>query len=440
MTEPMRVALVVHGWPPETVGGTGLYVSVLAKSLSKHGHRTCVVFPQPTETQVPLQDENRAFEVIPISVPSPRRWEETWSQQNVEAQWTTWLNDWRPDVVHFHHLAGLSLHLPDLAREHGCRVIITLHDYAIPCLRGQLVDPSLNRCEGPEPSTCAQCAGAQLRLNPVTQWVGATLSYLPRLRNKIRKHASPTQPNAAHQALTRARIDAAKSALDSAHMLLSPSKDLSDRFDRLKLGRPEVHALPVLDDQWLRPARRPEYDGPTRFLFASSMIPTKGAHLVLNAFQSLPKTGATLTLAGPSYPFDGYPNYAANLHQRAASTPNVHWLGAVPHADMTNVMVRHDVLVLPSLWPENSPIVVREAVASGLRIVLSENTGAGELAPDAVTVALSDPKHLRLAMMHEANQGPAASMPASNQWISADQHCEWLISKIYKPSQCHSFR
>lgn len=37
--------------------------------------------------------------------------------------------DWQPDVIHAHHMAGLSLGILQLARAHGIRIALTLHDH-----------------------------------------------------------------------------------------------------------------------------------------------------------------------------------------------------------------------------------------------------------------------------------------------------------------------
>jgi glycosyltransferase involved in cell wall biosynthesis len=43
------------------------------------------------------------------------------------------------------------------------------------------------------------------------------------------------------------------------------------------------------------------------------------------------------------------------------------------------------VLIVPSVWPENSPVTITEAMASGIPIIASEVGGIGELVEDGVT-------------------------------------------------------
>ena len=43
---------------------------------------------------------------------------------------------------------------------------------------------------------------------------------------------------------------------------------------------------------------------------------------------------------------------------------------------MLKIMAEHHTIILPSLWPENAPIVLREAAALGLQIICT--SGGGE--------------------------------------------------------------
>ena len=121
--------------------------------------------------------------------------------------------------------------------------------------------------------------------------------------------------------------------------------------------------------------------GPVRFLFASSVIPTKGPDRLLAAFQGLAPGTARLSIAGPSPAFDGHPSFADDLRLAIDATTDARWLGAVAPEAIPGLLAEHDVLVLPSTWPENSPLVIREATAAGLRVIASTTGGAGELDP-----------------------------------------------------------
>ena len=71
------------------------------------------------------------------------------------------------------------------------------------------------------------------------------------------------------------------------------------------------------------------------------------------------------------------------------------------------------MLVVPSTWEENAPLVLGEARAAGLRIVATELGGMRELAPEARFVAPGSVEALRNALAAEARAGVGRVSPAS---------------------------
>lgn len=421
----MRVALVVHGWPGAQAGGTGLYVSALAAALAAAGHRVAVVAPR---RMMSPGDDPPGVVRWPLAGSTPRRFSDSWSRPVMLSNWVRFQRAWRPEVVHIHHLSGLPMGLPSVARSGGARVVLTLHDYALVCARGQLVDSGLHPCRGPAPSRCATCLGHHVHLTPITAAASRILQAAPgvgaRARQGLGRFARP-----GHRAMRRVtqRLDGAREALDVADVLLSPSRDLADRMASQGWRRPEVCALPLVRSIQRAPEPEP---GPLRFLFASSMIPTKGPDRLLAAFACLPTGAAVLTLAGPSTPYDGRPDFSRDLRARVVRTPGATWRGPVAPAQVADLLAAHDVLVLPSIWPENSPLVIREATAAGLRTVASSLGGASELDPLMRIVDPSDGiDALAEALAAEVTHGRGRRPPLP--WPTPDEHAAALVTGPY---------
>lgn len=428
----LRIALVLHGWPPESAGGTGLYVGALARALAVAGH-TVAVIARALGAQVDLEpQEYEGVEVWRLTTPAPVRWEETWHRPAASAVWSAWLNRWRPDVVHVHHLSGLPLDLLSLAHAARARTVVTLHDYALPCARGQLVDRNLQPCAGPCPERCAACLGEHLRLDPLKAAAGRLLARWPTLRRRLRDRVAAPPARTAEIRRVAERLAAVHHLLDEADAVLSPSADLARRFQAMGHLGIRVLDLPLLAP--IPPAPEPE-PGPVRLLFAGAIIPTKGPHRLVSAFSRLPAGAATLTLAGPTPPFDGWPGYAAELQARVARLPGATWLGPVPHDRMPELLHAHDVLVLPSTWPENSPLSIREARAAGLRVIVPAEGGATELAPDAPVVRFDDVNFdgdgsLLALLAGEVRRGRGRVRPA--RWPSLEEHVQRLLCEVYR--------
>ena len=410
-----RIAHVLHGSPATSMGGTGLYVDALARALAEQGHTAAIVAPdrggrtRRTDTAGPV--EEWSVGMAPI-----RSWEETWNPST--DPWSRWCTDWKPDVVHVHHLSGWPL---DLIASTPCKTVLTLHDYAIPCARGQLVTHSLSLCEGPNPLACTECLGPALSTHPALQRGAKILTRAPRIYSAIRR-LYPTRKSAAHPSV-KARLLAADATLNAVDVLLSPSEDLANRMEAFGYRRPAHASLPLVHSTL--PVVKPE-PGPVRFLFASSIIPTKGVDRLIRAFERL-QGESTLTIAGHAPPFDGYPQFAAKLEQAAQSINGIEWLGAIEPSSVTALIAAHDVLVLPSIWPENSPLIVREASAQGLQIIGPKIGGTKELVPEADCVGTE--LELFEALKKAARLGRTRVAP--KKWPSPAEHAAQLISQVY---------
>ena len=418
----MRIVQLLHGTPATAMGGTGLYVEALSKALSALGHTVAIAAPSgdhPGQAQraAGRQDD---IEVWHIGTPAPKRWRDTWDPPL--STWLQWLASWKPDVVHIHHLSGAPLGLVSAIT---AKTVLTLHDYAIPCARGQLVTASLKPCDGPGGIDCTQCLGPALYSNPLKAALGRILGHVPALYRTVRAQATrPTR--AAHPAVVD-RLEAAANALAMADVLLSPSQSLAGRIADMGHLRPSVSALPLLRPaQSQTPSPNPGPAAPVRFLFASSIIPTKGPDRVLRTFERLDEP-ASLSIAGHAPDFDGRPGFGSALKAKAASIDGVNWLGQVPPSEIPALMAAHDVLVLPSIWPENSPLVIREATASGMGIIATDTGGIRELAPHASFIDTDD--DLLAAMKTAANSGRVRYPP--RLWPSVDEHARELVATAY---------
>ena len=73
-----------------------------------------------------------------------------------------------------------------------------------------------------------------------------------------------------------------------------------------------------------------------------------------------------------------FPEYAAGLRAQAAGLP-VRFMGAFDRERTADVYAQIDVLVVPSLWLENSPLVIHEAFMAGVPVVGARIGGIADL-------------------------------------------------------------
>jgi glycosyltransferase involved in cell wall biosynthesis len=112
----------------------------------------------------------------------------------------------------------------------------------------------------------------------------------------------------------------------------------------------------------------------------------KGVHVLVDAVAALPKDAFELKIHGDTRTF---PDYTARLRAQAAGLP-VTFMGPFDRADMADVYRGMDVLVVPSLWLENSPLVIHEAFLAGVPVVAARLGGIADLVADGRNGLLYD--------------------------------------------------
>ena len=113
-------------------------------------------------------------------------------------------------------------------------------------------------------------------------------------------------------------------------------------------------------------------EGVRKILYAGTLSPLKGVHLLLDAFRRI-EGDFELLIAG-----SGESAYEASLRKTADG--RVRFIGAVSPSDMPRLYSEADLVVVPSMWHETYNFVLREALMTGA-LVIATNLGA---MPEAV--------------------------------------------------------
>lgn len=394
----MRILMGLHGLPPESLGGTEQTALLLARALART--EQVVLFAPLRTPSLPVGSERHWQEDSPLGgrltgvvrkLPPAMSFAETWALPAAEAWFESLLDAHQPDVVHLHHMSGLSFRLPEQARARGIPTVLTLHDYHLLCARGQLLTLMLKPCEGPSVEGCAVCLSDQLVLEthprlPVRAVARRLLRTLPppwaeRLQRWGEQRLTRQPSVSPHQAAAIVgRMEAGQRALDAATLLACPSEDLRQRMIRRGLSperlltvpqglEPRAPTPPTLTDPDLRPLR---------VAFVGALIPSKGPDLLLKAVEGLPQGAVTLTLVGPAPLFHRRPEYPQQLERLARAVGARLEPPLMPEQVPAFLRTQH-VLVLPSIWPENAPVSLREALLEGVPVLASGVGGISEL-------------------------------------------------------------
>lgn len=129
-------------------------------------------------------------------------------------------------------------------------------------------------------------------------------------------------------------------------------------------------------------------EGETTILYVGTLIPRKGQPVLLEAFAGVLADGhdAQLVLVG-----DGPERPALErLAERLGIADQVRFAGGLGHDDVRRAFAEADVFCLPS-FAEGVPVVLMEAMASGLPVVTTRIAGVSELVGDGAEGLLVRP-------------------------------------------------
>jgi glycosyltransferase involved in cell wall biosynthesis len=141
---------------------------------------------------------------------------------------------------------------------------------------------------------------------------------------------------------------------------------------------------------------------PLRVLFVGGLVQHKGIGYLLDAVDRL-GSAVDLTLVGRRFQANPRVDEAVRRWR---------WFETLPHHRVMDVMMESDVLVLPSLG-EGFGLVVTEALACGLPVIVTPNVGASDLVHDGqegfvVPVGSADLIAERLQTLHDDRELLAA--------------------------------
>ena len=400
------ILFAIHDFLPRHRAGSEIYAAALAAELAKTHHVTvlCAEYdPARRHGEVTW----RVYDGVPV-VEVVNNWigqsfEDSYRPALINERIGQVLDAVQPDVVHVHNLLNLSLDLPAMARARGIPVVATLHDYTLVCPSGgqrvHLAESHL--CETIDTARCARC----FRESPFYAQlsVGAIASAAPgglvqRVAGLARR-AFPVLVSRAATAARRlpmvevtpplmdARLVRAKQTFEDIDEFVAPSKSIAEEFVRLGVDatRLEVSGYGHTPVQAAE-VRRPRT--PLRIGFLGTIAWHKGVHVIIDAVKDLPPSAVELRIFGSTAVA---PDYVATLRQRATGLP-VRFEGPFDSGQVADVCASIDVMVVPSLWPENAPLVIQEASLAGVPVIGARMGGIPEFVREGENGWLFDPR------------------------------------------------
>jgi len=376
----VKIVIAVHHFPPRYTGGAELRAYRTAVRLRGRGHDVWVVCVEAIDAGNAhgLTFEDDTYDGVTVrrlcfnldAAPHPFRWE--YDNPWVGAHLREYLDDLAPDLLHLisgYLMSGSALRA---ARDLQIPTVLTLTDFWFLCPRITLLRSNGQLCAPPfDAATCARCLGEEKRRYRLPGQIAPALMDV--FWQNQRSRATQIQARTAFLGETLNCVDA----------VISPSQFLRDLF--IEAG---VKAERIIFSRQGRdfPGLTPELlnKTPSEYLrigYLGQIAPHKGVHTLFEAVRQLPNAALKVEAYGDSTPF---PAYTHRLQQIARQDARLSLAGVYERTEISRVLQGLDVIVVPSVWYENSPNTILEAFAHRTPVIVSDLGGMAELVKDGV--------------------------------------------------------
>ena len=357
-----RILVMAHGHPDFSLGGGEIAAYNLFKAYRRQAEVEHAWF-------LARADRGRgATGIISLRRTDEYLWEQAvhdWHMMKAVHQdsLTTWFADLirslQPTVVHTHHYAHLGLEYLRVIKQvnPAIRIVMTLHEYMAICRNnGQMIKTgSFKLCSRESFDECRQCFPQQTAED---FW--------------LRKHY-----------FTR--------HFDLVDRFVAPSEFLRQRYIDWGLAPERIVVIEngQGDEPPLPPRPLAEGEMRNRFGFFGQITPFKGLDVVLQALNDMPKSERkkiVLEVHGANLEFQPaeYRQKVEALREPLIKQGVVQWVGPYQPHELRSRMAGVDWVVVPSIWWENSPMVIQEAFVCGRPLLVSDIGGMKEKVTDGI--------------------------------------------------------
>lgn len=277
---------------------------------------------------------------------------------------TTWFEDLiralKPTLVNMHHFAHMGLEFIQVIKrvDPSIRLFLTLHEYMAICKHnGQMVKTGEGNklCSSESLDECRQCFPENTAED---FW--------------LRKHYF-------------------KRHFDLIDGFVSPSEFLRQRY--ITWGIPEDRIVMIENGQKdippLPPRELQEGNKRNRFAYFGQVNPYKGIDILLESLRSLSKKErSTLTVEIHGANLDTqtgeFQERVKKLAKPLLKDGSLRWVGPYRPDEQLARLQEVDWVIVPSIWWENSPMVIQEAFIAGRPLIVSNIGGMAEKVRDGI--------------------------------------------------------
>lgn len=317
-------------------GGDCTATISLEKLLQEYGHQTAIFSTQHSSTLPSVWGQYFPSNITYDIKGLPKATIRIFHSQEVKKKFTSLLEVFKPDILHVHNIHSyLSPLICQVAKEKGIKVVWTLHDYKLICPAYTCL------CHG---EICERCFVNKSNV----------------FTHKCMKNSY----SASFIGWLEALYWNHKKIQNITDCFISPSLFLKSKM--IQAGFPEKK-IEVLHNFMVNKISHSFYKE-DYYCYVGRLSREKGVDTLLEAAQHLPYK-LKIIGEGP----------LLNLYRKKYKSPKIEFLDQQPREKVLDLVCKAKCLVIPSIWYENNPFSIIEALCMGTPVIGSEIGGIPEL-------------------------------------------------------------
>ena len=419
----MKILQIIHGYPPEYNAGSEVYTQSVCNEMIRH--HEVVLFSREENEYLPdyeIRETITAHRVQHFIVNMARA-KDGYNHSILNRKFEGLIKHLKPDIAHIGHLNHLSTGIVDVLHRLKIPVIYTLHDFWLMCPRGQFLQRPIGSnethplCDGQQNTKCAEKCykmyfGSGDDADDLQSW----------------------------SRWIKTRMDAVRDLCDNVDLFIAPSMHIRNRFiNEFGIQESRIRYLDYgFPLHYLTPVDKTVEKEAFCFGYIGTHIPAKGVNILIKAFSGI-RENAELLIWGR---MNGQSSHS--LVDMARKCPcKVRFMGEYVNSDLgKEVFAKINCIVVPSIWDENSPLVIHEAQACKIPVITADAGGMAEYVHDHVNGLLfkhRDETDLSEKLKYAMNHPEVMKKLGLRGYLLSDEgrvpdiqnHCESLIN-IYK--------
>lgn len=372
----MKIGYVSRAYFPQTTGGGEIHLNQIMMRASMSGHEVRLITIDLLESNSEINISNANVSGFPASMISGSSELMRYSKKLESINfYKEFLKAEKFDLLHFYNLHDM---IPFLLAALELRIgtVVTALDFFLFCRRSDHMRYGVELCPlGTRGAECEKCLSLGWSKSHIVAARSASLlfgAYDHEFRSAIMWLTKRDLfPSLGQRAISAAIEAVRREILVGSVIFVAPSKYMAKFLSVNGIPGDKIREIPYGTDIVAHQHKR-KIEHSVKIGFIGRCVPQKGIMTLLMAMEKLQSMSSlTLDIYFPETEGD----FVNSVTKKVGLLTNTKIVGKAERKDLPEIFSKMEFLVVPSEWPENSPIIISEAHACGVPVLCSDFAG-----------------------------------------------------------------